>query len=595
MVYHDIVRLHVPVHDALAVRVVDCLEELVHVILDVGESQHRVQDLEIRVVDIFEYQRRRPALRVLDNVQEFDDVGSAAQVLENLNFTFNLLFLEWFEYFDHNPLLRGHVGAFKHLAVLPPADFSHDLIVVRDIPHERDVLVVPVVWALLGVDIGIVFGENNGQVHIGIRSAFISVYVHCDSLIGVDSVVGLLSEELLDHFSDLGDTGGTSDEHDLLDLALGHLDGLEHILDGVEGLYEQVLVEAFELGPGEGLAEVLSVDEVLNLDGGLGGGRQVTLGGLDLLAQLLHSLLVLHDVDTVLLLEYLDEVVHHTPVEVLTTQVGVTGSTDDLEDTGVQHKNGHIKGTTSKIVHKDVRLHSSAVDTVGNGSGGGLVDDAHHLEASDGTGILSGLALRIVEVRRHSNDGLVHFLTEVVLGDLLHLLEHHGADLLRRVILGLVVVLDLDVGPSALVDNGVRQELHVVLHLLVVELASNEPLDVEDSVGVVDGGVTFGSFSHLGHVVHERDVRGGDTVSHFVGDDLHPAVLVDTDTGVGGTQVNTDDGSLDCKALIDVAITLTLSRSGVGNGDAAVCQGQACDKGHGRCDEVFRKHFANVC
>jgi hypothetical protein len=86
-------------------------------------------------------------------------------------------------------------------------------------------------------------------------------------------------------------------------------------------------------------------------------------------------------------------------VEVLTTQVGVTGSSLNGENTTADVQQGDIESSSSKIEDKDVLLSLGlTVKTVGDGSSGGLVDDTENIETGDGTSILGSKTLRVVEV-----------------------------------------------------------------------------------------------------------------------------------------------------------------------------------------------------
>lgn len=60
-----------------------------------------------------------------------------------------------------------------------------------------------------------------------------------------------------------------------------------------------------------------------------------TLCTLSLTAQLLQGAVVLADVHLVLLLDQLDEVVHHAVVEVLSAQVSVAAGRNDLQTSHV--------------------------------------------------------------------------------------------------------------------------------------------------------------------------------------------------------------------------------------------------------------------
>jgi hypothetical protein len=63
MIDHNVMRLDITVHDALAVAVIQGLEQLVNVVPHVVVLKLWVQASEIGVVHVFEYQRRGFALR----------------------------------------------------------------------------------------------------------------------------------------------------------------------------------------------------------------------------------------------------------------------------------------------------------------------------------------------------------------------------------------------------------------------------------------------------------------------------------------------------------------------------------------------------
>lgn len=156
--------------------------------------------------------------------------------------------------------------------------------------------------------------------------------------------------------------------------------------------------------------------------------------------------------------------------------MSVTGGGLDSEDTTLDVEKGHIEGTTTKIVDEDVALllGLSGTKTVGNGSSGRLVDDTQDVQASDGTGVLGGLSLVVVEVGRDSDDGLLNLLAKLGLSNLLHLGEDHGGDLLGGESLGLAEVLNLNHGVAALLDDLEGPRLDILLDNGVIEGTSDK-------------------------------------------------------------------------------------------------------------------------
>ena len=153
------------------------------------------------------------------------------------------------------------------------------------------------------------------------------------------------------------------------------------------------------------------------------------------------------------------------------------------------------------------------------------------------------LALRVVEVRGHRDDRVLHLGTEEGLGRGAHLGQDHGRDLLRREDLLLATFQhDLHVGLVVLGHEREGEELLVRLHGLLVELAADQSLHVEDRVLGVDGGLVLRRVADqaLAGVV-PRDVGRRDAVTLVVRDDLDATVLEDADARVRRAQINTDD------------------------------------------------------
>mmetsp|Transcript_38825 Transcript_38825/g.76331 ORF Transcript_38825/g.76331 Transcript_38825/m.76331 type:complete len:238 (+) Transcript_38825:1835-2548(+) len=225
--------------------------------------------------------------------------------------------------------------------------------------------------------------------------------------------------------------------------------------------------------------------------------------------------------------------------------MGVSCGGLDLKDAILNGQKRHIEGTATQIENEDVSLTLPLlVKPVCNGSGSGLVDDSHDVEASNGPCVLGGLSLTVVEIGRDSNHCVLDLSAEIVVGDLLHLGEDHGGDLLRVEGLGLVLVVDDNLGLVALsTDDLEGPVLHVRLHSSLREVASDESLRIEDGVFGISGHLVLRSVSDQTLSVSEGHIGGSGTVSLVVSNDLHSVVLPDTDTGVGSSKINSDRGT----------------------------------------------------
>mmetsp|Transcript_51395 Transcript_51395/g.111835 ORF Transcript_51395/g.111835 Transcript_51395/m.111835 type:complete len:285 (-) Transcript_51395:240-1094(-) len=153
VVDHDVVRLHVAVHDAVGMAVLERLEQLVDVVAHVVVCERGVERAEVGVVDVLEDERGRLGLRVPDDIEQLDDVGPARQIHQDLDLALDLLLLDGFEDLDDHLGAVGHAHALEHLRVLTAPDLADDLVVVLLAPLHLQALIVPVLLGPLQVDV----------------------------------------------------------------------------------------------------------------------------------------------------------------------------------------------------------------------------------------------------------------------------------------------------------------------------------------------------------------------------------------------------------------------------------------------------------
>jgi len=118
-----------------------------------------------------------------------------------------------------------------------------------------------------------------------------------NGLVGVDALLELLAaEEVAEELLNLGDTGGTANKDDLIDLLLVDRSVLEDLGDRVEGASEGLGVQVLETGTGDLEEEVLAVEQRVDLNGGLGTVGESTLGTLASSSQTTESTRIAADV-----------------------------------------------------------------------------------------------------------------------------------------------------------------------------------------------------------------------------------------------------------------------------------------------------------
>lgn len=132
---HDVVRLDIAMHHAVGMAVIQRLQQLVNVVSNVQVGQRGVQHLEIDVVDVLEDQRGGLALRIPDHVEELDDVGPAAHVLQYFDLALDFL-LHGLQYFDDASAVGDDVRTLEYLGIFAASDFAYDFVILLIAPVD---------------------------------------------------------------------------------------------------------------------------------------------------------------------------------------------------------------------------------------------------------------------------------------------------------------------------------------------------------------------------------------------------------------------------------------------------------------------------
>ena len=157
-------------------------------------------------------------------------------------------------------------------------------------------------------------------------------------------------------------------------------------------------------------------------------------------------------------------------------------------------------------------------------------------KAGDLAGVLGGLPLGVVEVRRDGDDRLIDLVSEIGFGRFLQFPQDHGRDFGRRVFLVSHLHADILVRSA---DDLVGDDFLFHGHFAVP--AAHEPLDGINGPRGIGNRLALGRLPDQDPAIGEGYHAGGKPVSLLIRDYFRLLALHDSDDREGSPQVDSDD------------------------------------------------------
>ena len=227
-----------------------------------------------------------------------------------------------------------------------------------------------------------------------------------------------------------------ADQNHFVDLVRRQSGIAQRLLHRFHGALQQVFHQLLELRPRQLQLHVLRPGRIRRqerqVDLGLLQLRKLDLGFFRRFLQPLDGHAILAHVDALVALEFGDHPLDDALVDVVAAQVRVAVGGLHFHHAFAHFQDGNIERTAAQVVHGD-RFVLFLVQAVRQRRRCRLVDDAQHFQARDLTGLLGGLPLAVVEIRRHGNYSLGDFFAQEVFRGGLQFLKNHRRNFRRTV------------------------------------------------------------------------------------------------------------------------------------------------------------------
>ena len=143
---------------------------------------------------------------------------------------------------------------------------------------------------------------------------------------------------------------------------------------------------------------------------------------------------------------------HQCAVIVVTAQSGIATGNHHFKNPLRQSQDGNVKCSTTQIVDGEHAL-AGVIEAIRDGCGGGLADQAQHIESGQLRRVFGRLSLRFVEISGNGNHRAVDVVAEGVFGAITQGRKNFSTDLDRALLPGNGLQRD----HAGLIDEQIRQ------------------------------------------------------------------------------------------------------------------------------------------
>ena len=118
------------------------------------------------------------------------------------------------------------------------------------------------------------------------------------------------------------------------------------------------------------------------------------------------------EVNTILVLELPLQALQQKVVKIIAAELIIAVAGEHFGDVAFHDDDGDVEGAAAEVVDHG-RVARGIPEAISQAGGGGLIKNAHHLQAGQHSGLARGVALGVREIGRHGDDGLFYALVQV--------------------------------------------------------------------------------------------------------------------------------------------------------------------------------------